>query len=763
MNARLDYVFPEPVASASQWMELVRRAPAAIAMFDRDMRYLFASQRYLEDYRLPYNDLVGRVHYDVFPDVPRHWKDIHQRCLAGATERAESEPFARADGTVDWVNWEIYPWTEPSGDIGGLILHSEVVTERRGLQDALTRTDEFYRTILEDVPGLICRYRPDGVITYVNQKYCEYFGKQREEIIGNTILHRIAVDDRDRVSSAIRKLGEGASAVTVQHRVPFPSGETRWQEWVDRRIGDEDGNFVEIQSTGRDITEQKQAEDRLRLADLIIQRSPAVVFRWKVAPDWPVQYVSDNVSQWGYTAEELLNGRSPSCSLLTPDELARISEELVNKVPAGVENVPLRYRLRTRQGEERWVEAYIRVERDAEDQPEFIQGVVSDITARRRQEEASKARTRRTVAAGEALSGLAMSETLAQGEVELFACELTEQAARATGVARASVWLFDESETRLRCIDLYEAMHGRHTAGMVFSEAHYGPEFRALKSAPYIDASDALTDARTSGYRDVYTRPLGITSMLDTVVKVAGRCLGVVCLEHVHHPHEWQPDEIEFACRLGDKIGLALSNRHARMARDRWMAGLEQTVRAISNTVEIRDPYTAGHQERVAQLCEAIGHELGLPADRIRGLSFAAIVHDVGKARVPADILNKPCGLTFHELQFVRTHSEAGYDILKNVEFPWPIAEIVLQHHERLDGSGYPRGLRGEEILLEARILAVADVVEAMAAHRPYRAAHGIEAALAEIENHAGVWYDENVVQACLRVFRRERFSWDSH
>jgi putative nucleotidyltransferase with HDIG domain len=179
---------------------------------------------------------------------------------------------------------------------------------------------------------------------------------------------------------------------------------------------------------------------------------------------------------------------------------------------------------------------------------------------------------------------------------------------------------------------------------------------------------------------------------------------------------------------------------------------LEQTVYSLATAVETRDPYTAGHQTRVADLASAVAVELGLPEDQTRGVHMAGLIHDVGKIHIPAEILSKPTRLTEVEWNLVKTHPRVGHDILKSIEFPWPVAQIVLQHHERLDGSGYPAGLSGEDILQEARILAVADVVEAMASHRPYRAALALEEALQEIQTHRGTLYDPDAVDACIRV-----------
>jgi putative nucleotidyltransferase with HDIG domain len=182
------------------------------------------------------------------------------------------------------------------------------------------------------------------------------------------------------------------------------------------------------------------------------------------------------------------------------------------------------------------------------------------------------------------------------------------------------------------------------------------------------------------------------------------------------------------------------------------------TIQVLSLAAEARDPYTAGHQLRTTVLAEAIAVEMGLSSEKMEALHMAGKIHDIGKISVPSEVLSKPTRLTAIEYELTKTHVQQGYEILKNVEFPWPLAEIVLQHHERRDGSGYPRGLKGDEILIESRILAVADTVEAMSSHRPYRPALGIEAALEEIEKNKGILYDPDVAAACLKLFREKGF-----
>ncbi|MDD5398493.1 MAG: HD domain-containing protein, partial [Dehalococcoidia bacterium] len=187
---------------------------------------------------------------------------------------------------------------------------------------------------------------------------------------------------------------------------------------------------------------------------------------------------------------------------------------------------------------------------------------------------------------------------------------------------------------------------------------------------------------------------------------------------------------------------------------------LDGSIKSIAKMVEMKDPYTAGHQQRVAELARAIAAEMNLSIEQVEYIYLAGLIHDIGKFYVPADILSKPGKLTHIELAIIRTHSQGSYDILSEIEFPWPLAQIAWQHHERLDGSGYPQELQGDAILPEAKIMAVADVVEAMASFRPYRPALGIDAALQEIEHNRGRLYGAEEVDACLRLFRKKGFKF---
>ena len=220
---------------------------------------------------------------------------------------------------------------------------------------------------------------------------------------------------------------------------------------------------------------------------------------------------------------------------------------------------------------------------------------------------------------------------------------------------------------------------------------------------------------------------------------------------------------VEVLAIARDISGQKQAQEEAKQNTERLIGAMEHAIQAMTIVVEMRDPHTAGHQQRATQLACAIAKEIGLSEERIGGLRLAGLIHDIGKVRVPAEILMNPDGLSEPEFMMIKAHPRLGYEILRTIDFPWPVAQIVLQHHERMDGSGYPSGLSGEDIIMEARILAVSDVVDAMASHRPYRAALGINKALEEISQNKGVLYDSRVVDACLMLFRDKKFELEPH
>lgn len=247
--------------------------------------------------------------------------------------------------------------------------------------------------------------------------------------------------------------------------------------------------------------------------------------------------------------------------------------------------------------------------------------------------------------------------------------------------------------------------------------------------------------------------------------------LGVLTI-YSKEPEAFDANEVTRLMGLANDLAYGIVALRTRIERieagkqvelhvEKLQKALSGTIKVVASTVEVRDPYTAGHQRRVATLAKAIAADMGLTDHQIEGIFMAGVVHDLGKIYVPAEILSKPSRLNDIEFNLIRTHSQVGYDLLKTIDFPWPIAQIVHQHHERLNGSGYPQGLSSDQILIEAKIICVADVVEAMASHRPYRPARGVDVALEHITEEKGTLYEASVVDSCLKLFTENNFQFD--
>jgi len=275
---------------------------------------------------------------------------------------------------------------------------------------------------------------------------------------------------------------------------------------------------------------------------------------------------------------------------------------------------------------------------------------------------------------------------------------------------------------------------------------------RALKQPGVVAVKDPLTACADCALSDKYASRGAMTVRLEHGGKLYG-------LLSTSIPKDLTADKEEQSVfrEVAADIAFALHNieleEKRKRAEEKLERMLEGVIQALGRTTEMRDPYTAGHQRRVTKLACAVAEQMKVSPEQIEAIRIASLMHDIGKISVPADILSKPSRLTDIEFGLIKAHPQTAYDILKEIDFPWPVADIVLQHHERMDGSGYPQGLKGDEILLEARIIAVADVVEAMASHRPYRPALGIDEALGEIRKNKGRLYDPQAVEACLRLF----------
>ncbi|MDH6303251.1 putative nucleotidyltransferase with HDIG domain [Polynucleobacter sphagniphilus] len=282
----------------------------------------------------------------------------------------------------------------------------------------------------------------------------------------------------------------------------------------------------------------------------------------------------------------------------------------------------------------------------------------------------------------------------------------------------------------------------------------HGPTGTTAREGQTIVNQNFLTNPSTLPWRDSAIKH-GYQSSIALPLKTNTGSVSAVLTIYGAEPNAFEEDE---SSKL-EELAQTLSFGHeALLEREKRFDVMVKSVAALAATVESRDPYTAGHQKRVVKIAVAIAQEMGLDADTCNGIKLAASIHDIGKMQIPIEILTKPTKLSKLEMDMIKVHPQVGHEILKDIPFPWPVAEMVHQHHERFDGSGYPQGLTGEQILLGARILAVADVLEAMSSHRPYRPALGLDIALKEINTQRGIFLDPAVVDSCMRLAKSGQF-----
>jgi PAS domain S-box-containing protein len=444
---------------------------------------------------------------------------------------------------------------------------------------------------------------------------------------------------------------------------------------------------------------------------LLINNIPAVVFKGYI--DGSVDFFDQKIEEMtGYPRKDFESRQRKWTELVFEEDLKAVKQAFVHGLKTDKSYVR-EYRIRDRENNLLWIQERSQIVCDKSGKVQYVSGIFFDITARKQTEEALQ-------------------------EGERFLSSIFASILDGISVIDLNFNIVQVNSTMEKW---YE--HALPLVGKKCYEAHHGrlepcqpcPAYRTmLTGEPHFETIPVKgVDGRSVGWADVHAFPW--------LSKTAGKMKGVI--KYIR--------DITYRVAAEHTVEESLKN---------LQKALNGTVKALANTLESKDPYTAGHQRRVVQLACALAQELGESPHFIEGMRVMGFLHDLGKIAVPGEILSKPSRLSEYEFNLIKIHPQAGYDILKAIDFPWPVALAVVQHHERLDGSGYPHGLSGHDIIPEAKILAVADVVEAMASHRPYRPALGLDHAMAEISQHQGVLYDPTVVQACLRLLSEQRFTF---
>lgn len=581
------------------------------------------------------------------------------------------------------------------------------ITVRKKVEEACLENERKFSTLLSNMPGIAysCRNDRDWTMVFISDGCQELTGYKPQDIINNSKIsynNLIHPDDQGSVWDQVQKALKEKASFTLEYRIRTASGQEKWVWEQGRGVYSDKGRLLTIEGFITDTSGRKKTEEELLITKFVFDNMADAAF-W-IASDGQISYVNSAACNLlGYSYKELSTMKVFDIDVnFTPDTWPQRWKAMKKDKIGRAET-----RFITKEGKQFPVEIHGKYMKY--DGQEYICAIARDVTERWRIEGALRR-------AEEEKTGIldSLSEMVAYYTKDL-------RIIWANKAAGASVGLSPVELVGNRC---YEVWHNRK---MPCEDC---PAVKVFKTGNYEELEVILSDGRVWFVR------------AHPVKDLEGNVSGVV--------------EVITDITAKKKI-----EQERRQSLNKSRRILEETVIALAATAERRDPYTAGHQRRVAHLACAIAKEMNLGDDKIEGVRMASIIHDVGKVYVPSEMLTKPSGLSDLEFSIIKTHPQVGYEILSPVEFPWPIALIVLQHHEKIDGSGYPKGISGDDILIESRIITVADVVEAMASYRPYRAALGIEEALVEIQKNKGNLYDAKVVNTCLKLFNKKLFKFE--
>ena len=597
------------------------------------------------------------------------------------------------------------------------------ITEHKKAEKALRESEEKYRWVLNNMADVVVVMDMNLRFTYVSPSIMLMRGYTAEEATAQTIEQVMTPESLQIVSRFFEeemKLEASGTADPARSRILEveeyrKDGSIVLMENHLSFLRDETQKAVGIISLTRDITERRRAEEKLRESEnkyrLLADNVHDVIFVLDM--NFNFTYVSPSVKALrGYEPEEVM--KQLLSKTLTPSSWDLVTKTMAAAMEQEKEHRELnisrtlQLEMLRKDGTTVWTEENVSFIRNENQQPVGILGVIRDITERRK--------------AGEALlESEEQYRLVVENAKESIIITQDEKAVFANNAAKDMVGYSKEILTSKS----FTALIHPDDRNMVVD--HHIKRIKG-EEVPPVYSFRVITQDGTVIWCELNA----------AVIQWKGKPATLVFLNNITERKKAEEELQQTLESLRKSIGA--------------------TIQTMVSAVEMRDPYTAGHQLRVANLAIAIAMEMGLPQDKIEGIRMAGSIHDIGKLSIPAEILSKPTKLTNIEFSLIKEHSLSGYEMLKNVESPWPLAQIVYQHHERMNGSGYPRNLKGDEILIEARIMAVADVVESMASHRPYRPTLGIEAALEEIEKNKGILYDAAVVDACLRLFREKGY-----
>lgn len=775
----------EKIQQQSKLREMILETSGeGILGMDREGHCTFINQAGTAMLQYTAEEIVGRVAHEQFhyqrADGTPYAIDECPICEVyrdGFIHQGADELFWKKDGTPFPIEFISSPLRDQQGELQGAVVSFADISLRKQAEEALRESEAKFRHLAENLDEMI--YRADAKTlapTYVNPAVENIYGYSAEEWLGDPTLWERAIhpEDKERVLENFEASQGRYENKRIEYRIICKDNSQRWV--LDRFSWEKDlnGNVVSLNGVVHDISERVRA-------NLALQESEEK-FRKISASAQDAIVMIDNegdISFWnpaaegmfGYSDKEALGNKMNE--LLTPERYCTAHKKGFEHFRETGEGAIIGHTLELealrKDGSEFAIELSLSAMK--------LRGkwnavaIIRDVTERK-QSEKSLEYALRSLKIKSALDSELIHATDEQGYLHSVCRVIVKQG----GYRMAMVGYADdnlENDITLKAsAGVPEGFLGQ--ANMIGADAErmQAPMYRAMRGGELQVVNDILSDPGMALWHRLAVDH-GLASAALFPIEIDGKVIGA-CGIYATEVNAFVGKEVKLLGELADKLAFGINALRTRAERDRTayehehhteilQKGMEQTIQAIADIVDARDPYTAGHERRVSKLSMAIAQEMGLSKDKIHGIRLAAAIHDMGKIKIPAEILSNPGKLTDIEFMLVKTHPQTGRDIIKDVEFPWPIADMVWQHHERMDGTGYPRGLEDREIRLEARIMAVADVIEAMSSHRPYRAALGIGAALKEIERGRGSLFDPAVADACLKLFREERFEFSDN
>jgi len=701
--------------SEEKYKNIVELAPDGIITVDLKGIVLSCNSSFLKISGYSAEDIIGK-HFTKLPalsveDISKNVK-IFKSIIMGKVSKPFEIKWIHIDGSPRWGEIHVSLMKSGRKTIGIQAIVRDI-TNRKRIEESINESEERYKMLVTTSPDAITASDLEGNITFASPQTLKIHGfENKNEILGKKTFDFIAPEDRNRALANTKKTLKNGFVRNIEYTMLKKDGSRFRGELNASVIKDARGKPKAFIATVRDVTGRKKSEEALRESEekyrAIFESFSDVYYR--TDREGRVTIISPSVkTQADYDPEDVI-GHYVTDFYVIPEEREAFTEEL--KKSGYINDYEIKLRGKNGRVIDVSVSSKIIIGKDG--YPEGVEGVLRDITRRKKAERAVRESEEKY---------RSMVEHSLQGIVIIhdFRIVYVNSAfAKITGYSNQELLAFAPEEvTELVHPDDRKLVWGRMKRRLQGERVPSRYEYRAIKK----DRS-------------------------------------IIWIQMVANRIEYQGKPAVQGAVL-DITDRMRAEEEIKKSYERLRTIFDETVNALASAVEMRDPFTAGHQQRVAKLACAIAGEMGLTDEQIEGIRTAGLIHDIGKIYVPAEILSKPTPLTEAEKSLVQNHTQVGYDVLKGIEFPWPVAEIVLQHHERMLGSGYPQGLSGEDILLEARILGVADVVETMYSHRPYRAGFGLDKTLKEISRNRAILYDPKVVDVCLDLFMNKGFKFE--